>query len=668
MPANQPKSRTDPSFARQVALLALRGLDPRDAMRRPVLLALELAALAATVLFAVKLGNDASAQAAFIGQVALWLWLTLLAISAGVATAEASTLARSRRLRALQSDVPAKCLIMPHDRREDWLYETVTSETLDVGDVVLVQAGDVIPVDGEVIDGVAEVDESAITGESAPVIRESGGDRSAVFGGTRVLSDWLKVKVTADLGHGMFAQISELIAKSRRKASRTELWLTLPVLALAVLTVAGVALIRPLPTTVSGLDPLVLLIALFGAMLPTATAGLRSVIGLVGMGRLVGVNIVAKSGAAVEAAANVDTLLLDKTGTITLGDRSVEAIVPLPGIAERDAAEVAYLASLGDQTPEGRSIVAFAESRFAFHAPTGETAATLPFSAATRMSGATLRDGTELRKGEPAAILRQLGVAAGRDLQATIERIARAGGTPLALSRDRTVMGVVHLHDVVRPGMRAQCEELRRMGVRTIMVTGDNSLTAATVAAEAGVDEFVAQTSPQDKLELLRAEQANGRRVGVCGDGANDAPALAQADLGIALAHGAAAAREAGNMVDLDGDPMKLIEVIRDGRRMAATSRSLTGLALGADLAKCLLLAFVVFAAWYGSPAATILAGCIFSALVILAVLPQAMRAARMPSFAEGRMSVALYGLAGFVATPAAILLLQSAVKTIRLA
>ena len=362
-------SHLDLRFAGQIASLALRGLDPRASVRRPVLLALELAALAATVVCAIKLATEVPSHAGFVGQVALWLWVALLAISAGMATVEASTHARSRRLRALQSDIPAKSLIMPQDRREDWLYEIVASETLDVGDVVLVEAGDIIPADGEVIDGVAEVDESAVTGESAPVIRESGGDRSAVIGGTRVLSDWLKVKVTADLGHSVFAQMSELIAKSRRNSSSTELWLTLPLLAAVVLAVAAVMLVRPLPITGTGLDLLALLIALFGAMLPTATAGLWSVTGIASMGSLVAANIVAKSGTAVEAAAWVDTLLLDKTGTITLGDRSVEAIVPLPGIAERDAAEVAYLASLSDDTPEGRSIVAFAERRFGFRPP-----------------------------------------------------------------------------------------------------------------------------------------------------------------------------------------------------------------------------------------------------------------------------------------------------------
>ena len=412
-------------------------------------------------------------------------------------------------------------------------------------------------------------------------------------------------------------------------------------------------------------DLLVLLVALFGAMLPTATAGLRSMVGIVGMARLVAANVIAKSSAAVEAAGDVDTLLLDKTGTITLGDRRVEAILPLLGFAERDAAEVAWLASLGDETPEGRSIAAFAAGLCAPRARPGTTS--LPFSAATRMSGATLPDGTELRKGEPAAILRHLGTAAGRELQATIERVARTGGTPLLLSSGRTVIGVVHLHDAVRPGMRAQCEELRRLGVRTVMVTGDNRLTAATVAAEAGVDEFVAEASPDDKLKLLRREQAAGRCVGVCGDGANDAPALAQADLGIALGHGAAAAREAGNMIDLGGDPAMLIQVIRGSRRMAAARRSLTGLALGADLAKALLLALAVFA-WPDPPAATLLAGCIFGTAAVLALLPQVRRVAVRPRIAEGWFGVAAYALIGFVASPLAILFLQGTVRAFGLA
>jgi K+-transporting ATPase ATPase B chain len=663
MPVRPIAASTDWRFVRQVAKLALQGLNPRSSVRRPVLLALELTAVAATILCAVKLWHSAPAQALFMGQVALWLWLTLLVISAGVATVEAGTLARSRRLRALQSDLPAKVLIMPHDSREDWLYETVASETLEAGDVVLVRAGDVIPADGEVIAGAAEVDESAITGESAPVIRESGGDRSAVIGGTRVLSDWLKVKVTADVGHGMLAQVSELIAGARRRSVRSELWLTLPLLALAVLAVLGVALLHP--TAGTGLDLVVLLIAMFGAMLPTATAGLRSMVGIVGMARLVAAKMIAKSGAAVEATGGVDTLLLDKTGTITLGERRVETILPLPGIGERDAAEVAWLASLGDETPEGRSIATFAAG-LCMPQP-APTMTSLPFSAATRMSGATLSDGTELRKGEPAAILRHLGTAGGRSLQATIERIAGMGGTPLLLSRGNTVIGVVHLHDAIRPGMRAQCQELRRLGVRTVMVTGDNRVTAATVAAEAGVDDFVAEASPDDKLKLVRREQAEGRRVGMCGDGANDAPALAQAELGIALGHGAAAAREAGNMIDLSGDPTKLIQVIRGSRRLAAAGRSLTGLALGADLAKVVLLALAVFA-WPEPPAATLLAGCIFGAAAVLVLIPQLRRAAVRPRNAEGWVGVVSYGLIGMAASPLAILLLQGTVRAFGLA
>ena len=396
----------------------------------------------------------------------------------------------------------------------------------------------------------------------------------------------------------------------------------MPLLAAALLAVACMLLLRPMTTTLAGMDLAALLVAMFGAMLPTATAGLRSVLGIVGIGRLIRVNVIAKSGAAVEAAGSVDTLLLDKTGTITLGARRVETIIPLSSSSENEAAEVAYPASLGDDTPEGRSITAFAQERFELDlAP--PTIAMLPFSAATRMSGVTLQDGTELRKGEPGAILRHLRTAASRELQAIVERIAHTGGTPLALSRGPIVIGIVHLHDVMRPGMRAQCEELRRIGVRTVMVTGDNRLTAATVAAEAGVDEFVAEATPQDKLNVLRREQEHGRRVGVCGDGANDAPALAQADLGIALGHGASAAREAGNMVGLDDDPMRLIEVIREGRRLAAARRALTGLALGADVAKCLFLAFATFTAWRVGLDAVVLAGCVFGALIVIILPPR---------------------------------------------
>ena len=583
-------------------------------MQRPALLALELSTFAATVIFGLKLLSGVPAQASFIGQIAFWLWVALLAVSLSGATVEARGLVRARRLRALQSDIPAKSLIMPHDRRADALFEIVSSETLDVGDVILVEAGEVIAADGEVIDGVAEVDESAVTGESAPVIRESGGDRSAVIGGTRVLSDWLKVKITAEVAHSFFDQVAQLIADARRRSSRTELWLTAPLLAAAIVGVAAAAVVHPFPTTITGLDLAALQIALFAALLPTATAGLRSVTGVAGMDRLVAANMVAKSGSAVEAAGWVDTLLLDKTGTITLGSRSVEEVLPLRGIHARDAVEAAYLASRSDDTPEGRSITIFGEHRYELASAAGSIESGLPFNAETRMSGAVLTDGSEVLKGEPNAILQHLVVAATPELEAMVDRIARSGGTPLAVSRGSEVIGVIHLKDVVRPGMREQCEELRRMGVRTVMVTGDNRQTAATVAAAAGVDDFVAEAKPQAKLDLLRAEQAKGRRVGMCGDGTNDAPALAQADLGIALNLGSAAAREAGNMIDLDSDPMKLIEVIRTGRQMAATRRTLTYFALSVDLAKYLVVVPGIFAASYPSMAMDRSAGPCFGA------------------------------------------------------
>ena len=572
---------------------------------------------------------------------------------------------------------------MPHDRREDWLYETVPSETLDVGDVVLVQAGDVIPADGEVIDGVAEVDESVVTGESAPVIRESGGDRSAVIGGTRVLSDWLKVKVTAEVGHSLFDQVANLIAGARRRSGPTELWLTIPLLAAATLIVAAAASVHPFRTTVTGLDWLALLIALFGALLPTATAGLRSLTGIAGMDRLLAANIVPKSGAAVEAAGWVDTLLLDKTGTITLGNRRVEEILPLPGILERDAVEVAFLASRSDDTPEGRSIVSFGERRHGLGPSAGSIASTMPFSAETRTSGAMLADGTNVLKGEPRAILERLGATATRELEAMVGRIARSGGTPLAVSSGSEVIGVVHLTDAVRPGVLDQCAELRRMGVRTVMVTGDNRLTAATVAAAAGVDDFVAEATPQAKLQVVLQEQAKGRRVGVCGDGTNDAPALAQADLGMALNLGSAAAREAGNMIDLDSEPMKLIAVIRTGRRMTATRRTLTGFALGSDIAKYLVVVPAVFAVgdpWLASidllgmasPHSALLAGNLFNALAILLLVPLVLHERRSSALqtpgSRQRLAIALYGLAGLLIAPVGIGLLQRAISALRLA
>ena len=672
MPNIIARSGSDRSFIAQVAKLALRGLDPGAAARRPAFLALELATVAATALFCLSLVSGNLPVAAFIGQVALWLWIALLVISAGVATLEAHGMARARRLRALQSSVPAKSLIFPLDLRHDDLFEVVASEELRVGDVVLVKAGDIIPADGEVIDGVAEVDESAVTGESAPVIRESGGDRSAVICGTRVISDQLKVRVTAEVGHSFFERMIELIVETRRRASRAELWFTVPLLVCAgfvVLAAAGYGAVG------TGFGGAALLVALFAALLPTATAGLRSIAGIAGVNGLVAANMIAKSGTAVEAAARVDTLLLDKTGTITLGNRTVEAILPLPGVLQHDAVEAAFYASLCDETPEGRSIVEFARRQQSLGSPTGVIASSEPFTADSRMSGIVLADGTDFHKGEPTALLRRLEVSPPQSMTGLVERVARSGGTPLVVSRDREPMGVVHLTDAVRAGMSEQCAELRGLGVRTVMVTGDNPLTAATVAAEAGVDDYLAEATPQAKLAAVREEQARGRRVGVCGDGTNDAPALAQAELGIALSHGSAAALEAGNMIDLDSDPMKLIRVIQAARRLAAVRRTLTGLALGSDIGKFVVVTYLVFLA--GSSAGdplqvTLLAGNMFAVLVALPLLALAMLARNRPSLPitgqATKSTIAAYGAAGMLTAPLGIGVLQVVITALGLA
>jgi K+-transporting ATPase ATPase B chain len=569
---------------------------------------------------------------------------------------------------------------LPHDKQADWLFETVTSEALDVGDVVLVEAGELIPADGEVIDRVAEVDESVVTGESAPVVRESCGNRSAVIGGTCVLSDWLKIKITAKVGMGFNDQVVCLIVATRSRASRHELVLTLPLIGMATLIAVAAAAFRLLPEASTDLGSLTLLIALLTALLPTATAGLLSAAGMVGMDRLLAANIVAKSGVAVEAAGLVDTLLLDKTGTITLGGRTAEEFLPSSGTPEREVVEAAFLASQSDETPEGRSIARFGEDKYGMVSRTGRILAFLPFSAETRMSGVVMMDGTEAHKGAPDAILQHLGAAETPELMRLVDRIARSGGTPLAVSRGRQILGVAHLKDAIRPGMREQCAMLRRMGMRTIMVTGDNTKTAATVAAAAGVDDFVAEATPQAKLQLIRDEQAGGKRVGMCGDGTNVAPALAQADLGIALCQGSAAAREAGNMIDFTGDPMTLIEVIRTGRQVVSARHALTGFAMASDLAKYLAIVPVVFAAGHPPLAAlefyrpvtfesALLAGNMFNALIVLTMLPLALHVTRRRAsggtvLRRGR-EILVYALIGLVMTPVAIGLLQRTVMAL---
>jgi potassium-transporting ATPase ATP-binding subunit len=488
--------------------------------------------------------------------------------------------------------------------------------------------------DGEVIDGVAEVDESAITGESAPVIRESGGDRSAVTGGTRVVSDWLKVRVTS--GESFNEHVIRLVQTARRHTTWRRVALTVPLMGVAVLVVVAVAAIQPFQTTPAAPELTAFLTALLAALVPATMAGILSAAGMAGMSRLIEANVIAKSGSAVEAAGKVGTILLDKTGTITFGGRTAEEFVPLRGTTERELAEAALVASLSDDTPEGRSIVARAEQNYGLVADRGRVRIFVPFKAETRMSGAEMADGVEASKGAIDAILAHVGSAETADLKRTVERIARSGGTPLVVSRDRKILGVVHLKDTVRPGLRARFAQLRAIGIRTIMVTGDNPLTAATIAAEAGVDDFVAEATPERKLELIRDEQANGRLVAMCGDGTNDAPALAQADVGIALNLGTAAAREAGNMIDLDSDPLKLMTVIRAAKRLLTTRKTLTVFSIANDVAKYVAILAALFVAAYpklnalnvmnlASPASVILSTVIFNAVIVILLIPLAL-------------------------------------------
>jgi K+-transporting ATPase ATPase B chain len=651
------------SLAGQAARTALRGLDPRVLTANPVMLVIEVAAVLSTVLAARGLLVGDSALAAFTGQVAVWLWLTVFLASLAEAMAEARGKARAGRLRALGEEVPAKLLVQPHDPNLTWVYKTVSSHALRPGAIVLVEAGDVIPADGEVVDGVAEVDESAITGESAPVIRGSGGDRSAVTGGTRVVSDWLKIRVSSRTGESFHDRVTRLVDTARRHTTWRTVTFIAPLVGAAVLVVIAAAAARPFQTPPAALGLAAFLIALLSALMPTAVAATLSAIGIASMSRLVEANVIAKSGSAVEAASRIGTVLLDKTGTITLGGRTAEEFVPLPGIMERDLAETALLASLSDDTPEGRSIVALAEQKYGLVAEQGRIRGFVPFRAETRMSGAELRDGGEVSKGAIDAILAHVGAAATVDLERIVDHIARSGGTPLAVSRDRRILGVVHLKDTVRSGLHARFAQLRRMGIRTIMVTGDNPLTAATIAAEAGVDDFVAQASPETKLRLIRDEQAKGSLVAMCGDGTDDAPALAQADLGVALNLGTAAAREAGNMIDLDSDPIKLIELIRAGKHLLMARRALTMFAIVNDIAKYLVILPALFMAAYpklnalnvinlASPESAIVSTVIFNAIVIVLLIPLALRGVRhAPATARAllRRNLLVYALGGLI-------------------
>jgi K+-transporting ATPase ATPase B chain len=655
---------------------AFKKLDPRQLIRNPVMFVTACVAALLTVLLVV--GHD-GLTAGFKLQLVVWLWLTVLFGTFAEALAEGRGKAQAASLRATKAELTAR-------RVKGAKIEQVPASALRAGDVVLIMTGELIPADGEVVDGVASVNEAAITGESAPVIREAGGDRSAVTAGTRVISDEIRVRVTADPGQGFLDRMIALVEGAERQKTPNEIALTILLVGLTIIFLIAVGTVPAFASYAGGTVPVALLAALLITLIPTTIAALLSAIGIAGMDRLVRFNVLAKSGRAVEAAGDIDVLLLDKTGTITIGDRQASELRPVAGATPAELAEAALLASLADETPEGRSIVALARERFGVTtAALPKGAEVIPFTAQTRISGVTVA-GSLIQKGAVDSILRAhpgLGeAAAATELRRVTDEIARAGGTPLAVAQDGRLLGAIFLKDVVKAGIRERFGELREMGIRTVMITGDNPLTAAAIAAEAGVDDFLAQATPEDKLALIRSEQEGGRLVAMCGDGTNDAPALAQADVGVAMNTGTQAAREAGNMVDLDSDPTKLIEVVGLGKQLLMTRGALTTFSVANDVAKYFAIIPAIFLALYpdlavlnvmrlGSPNSAILSAIIFNAVIIPLLVPLALKGVTYRPMAAGpllRRNLAVYGLGGLVAPFIGIKLIDMAVRGLGLA
>jgi K+-transporting ATPase ATPase B chain len=655
-----------------VLLESLRKLDPRAQLRNPVMLVVWAGSVLTTCFWVRSLVQpEAGESPSFVGTIALWLWITVLFANFAEAVAEGRSKAQAASLRQLQQALPAKKLAAA---RRDAEVHSVPADTLRRGDLVLVEAGDVIPCDGEVLDGVASVDESAITGESAPVIREAGGDFSAVTGGTRILSDWLVLRCTANPGETFLDRMIRMVEGARRGKTPNEIALTILLVALTLVFLLATATLLPfsrfaVEASGSGrqVSPVVLT-ALLVCLIPTTIGGLLSAIGIAGMSRMLEKNVIATSGRAIEAAGDVNVLLLDKTGTITLGNRQAASFRPAPGITEMALADAAQLASLADGTPEGRSIVVLAKQRFNLRerdlAALGATF--IPFSAQARMSGVDVGE-RRIRKGAADAV-RKLLAAAGApfpaEVAAQVDEVARSGATPLVVAEGERVLGVIELKDVIKGGIKERFAELRRMGIETVMITGDNKLTAAAIAAEAGVDDYLAEATPEDKLRLIRRYQSEGRLVAMTGDGTNDAPALAQADVAVAMNSGTQAAKEAGNMVDLDSNPTKLIEVVTTGKQMLMTRGALTTFSIANDVAKYFAILPAAFAATYpqlaaldvmrlSSPSSAIVAAVIFNALIIVALIPLALKGiSYQPTSAAQllRRNVLLYGVGGLIA------------------
>ncbi|UKJ77231.1 potassium-transporting ATPase subunit KdpB [Azospirillum brasilense] len=691
----------DPAILLPAIAGSVRKLDPRLMARNPVMFCVEVVAALTTLLFLRDLLTGAGLTGAggigFSLQIVLWLWFTLLFANFAEAVAEGRGKAQAASLRRTRTETTAKRLA-----GEGW--ESVPATLLKPGDLVLVEAGDLIPSDGEVVEGVASVNEAAITGESAPVVRESGGDRSAVTGGTQVISDWIKVRITAAQGNTFLDRMIGLVEGAQRQKTPNEIALNILLAGMTVIFVIAVATIPSFAAYAGGSVGVLVLAALFVTLIPTTIGALLSAIGIAGMDRLVRFNVLAMSGRAVEAAGDVDTLLLDKTGTITLGNRQAAEFLPIPGVADRDLADAAQLASLADETPEGRSIVVLAKENYGIRARdmAGLHARFVPFTAQTRLSGID-SDGVTIRKGAVDAVLshvRNYGQsvanqgntvtalrpdpaleAAVREVQAIAERVAKSGGTPLAVARDGRLLGVIHLKDIVKGGIRERFAALRQMGIKTVMITGDNAMTAAAIAAEAGVDDFLAQATPEMKLQLIRDEQARGKLVAMCGDGTNDAPALAQADVGVAMNTGTVAAREAGNMVDLDSDPTKLIEIVEIGKQLLMTRGALTTFSIANDVAKYFAIIPAMFLAFYpqlgalnvmglASPESAILSAIIFNALIIVALIPLALRGVAYRAVGAARLlrrNLLIYGLGGLIVPFAGIKLIDLLVTAIGL-
>ena len=667
----------DRELAGKALLASFAKLDPRIQVRNPVMFVVELVSLFTTVLWLQALAGRGEAPSGFILAVSLLLWATVLFANFAEAMAEGRGKAQAEALRAAREKTMARRVGEPKHLGPEFAW--VPASELRKGDFVVVEAGETIPSDGEILEGIASVDESAVTGESAPVIREAGGDRSSVTGGTRVLSDWIVVRVSADPGETFLDRMIGLVEGAKRQKTPNEIALQILLAAFTLIFLVVTATL--LPYSIYSADAagtgspitLTVLAALLVCLIPTTIGGLLSAIGIAGMDRMLRANVVATSGRAVEAAGDVDVLLLDKTGTITLGNRQATELVPAPGVGEQQLAEAAQLASLADETPEGRSIVVLAKERYGLRQRDHleKHARFVPFTAQTRMSGVDI-DGRRIRKGAADAIESYLvahGSSIGAEVQAKVDAIARSGGTPLVVAEGTRALGVVHLKDVVKGGIRERFAELRRMGIKTVMITGDNRLTAAAIAAEAGVDDFLAESTPEAKLQLIREHQAGGRLVAMTGDGTNDAPALAQADVAVAMNSGTQAAKEASNMVDLDSNPTKLIETVEIGKQLLMTRGALTTFSIANDVAKYFAILPAAFAVTYpalgalnvmhlATPSSAILSALVFNALILVALVPLALKGVRyrpLGAAAVLRRNLLVYGLGGLAAPFAGI-------------